>query len=227
MKTPDIKFRNIEWLDPLRGIDPQLHLAVLKIHTAICEADNIIDGVGKPEGVASSLKHMIDGLALIHQNQEHFKRIYLTLCRIGWNEMQNVDFNPKEPGDLESDLSVLMGRSSLLDLYFEAFCCVEPSLDSDQNRDWFSKFKDHSLIYGDCEDILSETFEDLRMKRRNYVVLKTFGRTGYEAWEEKKEVLKEEAERIRSELSLEVPKDQRLMVFLSGCDNGDWVLKHS
>ena len=226
MKTEHIKYLNILWLEPLKRVDPNLYEGILKIHRAICAADNIADGVDAPSNVCFSLLDLAEGLSCL--KPEYFCRVQNVLKIIANSEIHNITFDPEKEETAEGlDLILVKTRASLLDLYFEAFCCVEPNLDTEENRKWFSKFKEHSLIFGDCRDIINGVFEDLRMKRRNYVVLKAFGRSGYFRWENKKSELQEQALKIRNELSLEVPKDQRLMIFLSGCEDGNWVLKYN
>lgn len=207
------KYANCEaWLAPVRLFDPEFAEGVEKIHYAICMADDIADRAIHPKEAPDLLWLAIQGMSKI-VNSNYAERIKNVLERILKSEIANLNFIPGT-ALIEDDLKVWKTRASLLDLYFEAWVCVDSSIDTIENRQWFKGFKKRVLILDDCADILTGSFEDLIQCRRNYVVLSEYGYDGYMNWKDNKGKIIKAAEKIKLEVSFEDPKDQRLKIFM-------------
>lgn len=209
------KYANCEaWLAPVRLFDPEFAEGVEKIHYAICMADDIADRAIHPKEAPDLLWLAIQGMSKI-VNSNYAERIKNVLERILKSEIANLNFIPGTTL-IEDDLKVWKTRASLLDLYFEAWCCIDPSIDTVENWEWFEEFKKYVLVLDDCEDIESGSFEDLIQCRRNYIILKSFGYEGYIDWKNKKDRIVEAMRSIKEKTFIENPQDKRLTIFMRG-----------
>lgn len=200
------------WLAPVRLYDADFAEAVQKVHYAICMADDIADRAIHPKEAPELLWLAVQGISGI-LNLTYAQKIKDVLERIFKSEVANLCFVPGMMS-LKEDFEIWETRASLLDLYFEAWVCVDSSIDTIENRQWFKGFKKRVLILDDCADILTGSFEDLIQCRRNYVVLSEYGYDGYMNWKDNKGKIIKAAEKIKLEVSFEDPKDQRLKIFM-------------
>lgn len=208
---PDIKYRNSKWLNPLRDSHFKLVEGIELMHNAICMADDIADRATDPRYAAGMLWNGIFSTHLLTGTSE-WPKFFQIINQIYRAEINNYNFIPGK-FSVDEELKTWATRSSLFDLYYQAWCVAYPEIDTQENREWFEKFKKFSLISDDCADILSEEFEDLRQLRRNYVILKTYGTEGYFGWKSKKMEIMQKAYDIREHLYLEEPQEEKLKVF--------------
>lgn len=119
------------------------------------------------------------------------------------------------PGKLtnEEEIEVIRHRTTL-PIYFESLCYVDPSFDTDENREWINKYFFTCVKANDCLDILNGVWEDFILCRRNYVALSCFGPDIYSTWRDKKEELYEKAKNIWDSFKIDDPIDKRLNMFI-------------
>lgn len=210
------KYENCEeWLAPVKAYDRTLASAVTHIHLAICLADDIGDRAVMPDKASHCLWEAMKTINAFVHNPKAWALLYPVINRIYEAEQRNLTFIPGRD-DVEEEIETWFTRASLLDLYFEAACCVDQSLDTKGNRKWFWDFKFYCLAADDCQDLIQGTFEDLRQCRRNIVILRKYGHDGYFGWEKRKDEIKKKAEEFLEGLAVKPPKDKRLEYFMRG-----------
>lgn len=214
------KYWNVDgWLAPIRDKDPLFAIGLEKIHGAICMADDIADRQLHPENVSEAVWLTLVGMDILFERPSCWPRIKLALNAILESEKINLNYVPGKY-DIEQEIKFCLGKATLIDFYFQAFCCLYPEVETPENLEWINELKEYCLIIDDCEDILSGTFEDLRNCRRNYVVLKYFGPDFYFNWESNKAKLIDKAKELKSSVKMDPPKDKRLGFFI-GENYGD------
>jgi len=212
---PRLKYANPEgWLAPIYERDPEFAEGLEKLHDAICMADDIADRQMHPEHAASAVWMAIIGMDIMLTRPSYWPRIKKAMGEILAAEKMNLEFVPGQ-FDLEDDLKKCVARASLIEFYFQALCCLDPSVETKENCEWLRRFKEYCLILDDCEDILSGTFEDLRNCRRNYVVLKYYGEEFYFHWRNSKEDLARKAAEVKAAMKIDPPMDERLKFFVT------------
>lgn len=210
------KYENTKaWLAPVRLYDEEFAAAIEDIHLAVCLADDIADRKVYPGEVSHSLWAAFNGVGYFVKHPEKWPRILESVKKIYDSEIANQTFIPGAL-PLEQDLDLWIKRSSLLDLYFSAWCVADPSFDTVKNWKWFEEFKKYVLILDDCCDIEDGTFEDLHQCKRNFVVLTKLGASGYFGFQERIEELKCAAKEVRESLKLMNPEDLRMKAFMRG-----------
>lgn len=216
----ELKYANVEgWLDPVYEADSDFAEGLEKLHDAICMADDIADRQVHPDMACSAVWLTMIGMDIMLTRPSYWPRVKKALVGILEAEKQNLQFIPGR-NDVEEDLRLNLGKAALIDFFFQALCCVDPSVETEENCEWLTQFKEYCLINDDCEDILSGTFEDLRNCRRNYVVLKYYGEEFYFHWKHNKEELIRKAKEVQQSLQIQAPRDARLKIFI-GETHGD------
>jgi len=211
----ELKYANTEgWLAPIYEKDPEFAEGLEKIHDAICMADDIADRQMHPEHASGAVWLALIGMDILVTRPSYWPRMKEALRGILTAEKINLEFVPGR-FDPEEDLKLCLTKASLIDFYFQAMCCLDPTVETEENREWLHRFKEYCLIIDDCDDILSGTFEDLRNCRRNYVVLKYYGEEFYFHWKHNKEELARKAAEIKAGMKIAPPLDARLMFFVT------------
>jgi hypothetical protein len=205
---------NDVWLEPIRQKNIHLAEGLKLIHSAIFLADDIADRQIMPEMTSHILWQTMLGMAQLIISGD-FLPFLLIFQRVHESELSNLTFVPKQLS-IEEELERWKTRSVLLDVYFEGLKRIDGDIDTKQNREWFERFKEFTLIHDDCMDILDGVYEDLNLCRRNYVVLKRFGLDGYFEWKNKVPELISAAQEIKQSLVLDEPADARLKIFTFG-----------
>lgn len=216
----ELRYANTEgWLAPIYDADPEFAEGLEKIYDAICMADDIADRQAHPDLAYQTVWLALIGMDLMLTRPSYWPKIRGALFEILQAEKEGLKFIPGQK-EVEEDLDLCFEKAALVDLFFQALCCVDPSVDTIGNREWILKFKGYCVVSGDCEDILNGSFEDLRNCRRNYVVLKYYREEFYFHWKHNKEELKRKAKEIQAELKIDAPLDERLKFFIGEANDG-------
>ena len=211
-----VKYSNDKyWLGYVASRDAEFCEAISGLHQAICIADDIADRAVAPYNAVHQLWYAISAMSYFVTYPLKWGKIKPVIERIYKSEQDNQDFVPGKM-DVVDELAIWETRSSLLDLYFTAWCVADSTVDTKDNWEWFEKFKLYCLTLDDCTDIESGEFEDARQCKRNYVMMNYNYPDSYTNYEGQKQQLKFKSESIRGSLKLDDPIDSRLIEFMKG-----------
>jgi hypothetical protein len=210
-----VKHQNCDqWLNPIMEKRPKLAMALALFHETMTEADNIADGLQPAKYVTDCLWRSMSAMeVLAGEGPEIMNRICERIGHLAAAEQQAVRFDFARAIDVEKDIAINFEKGRVVELFFEAWCIIDPSLDTAENWEWIKHYREFLVIMDDIHDIESDQSEDLINARRNFIALSSFGYKAYQEWENKLSDMQKYANQVKTSFILYEPPCEALSVF--------------
>lgn len=202
---------NEEIFGAIKLYDERVAVFLSQLVKALTVADGILDRRLRSEAVIDQIVHMFNAMDMAAHMPELFERLRPDFEAMIDTERQCLSFVPGQRSQQE-ELKILMGRSRIVMLHYEALCHVDKTFDTPGNRKWAEHMAEVALIANDCGDILTGAFEDMIQCRRNYVALTRFDPEIYTTWRSRKDDMVKAAQVVTGELKIDDPEDRRLVM---------------
>jgi len=170
--------------------------------------DAVMDREIKAVHALDAFEIGVRAFGLITQHDGLWKALEPHVLLLSSGARADAEYIPGQH-DLKRDIELWEMKAGRLSVEFAFVCYERPEFNTSDNWDWIKECQEYGLKINDCNDLLSDRFEDLIQPRRNWVVMKT-GDSTLVKWRDNVGMLKHAAIEVLNEIELLPPPDARL-----------------
>jgi len=174
------------------------------------DAIKLTDGVVDHEFPPETCLDVFATMAMLMEVGVSIPKLSLELGELIQGEYADLSYMPGS-ADLSDDIAIWSKKAGRLSVEFAIACGGDKTLDTPENWDTVKSWQIQGLIANDCDDLMTLRFEDLKQRRRNFVLLNKFGPDIYDTWPDRVEEIVNAAMKTYDSISFMKPEDQRLM----------------